>query len=141
MKVSRVVNVEEKAKEKLIKAKNNDPSRHVFISFAHEDMAEINLFRGQAKNENTDFTFDDHSVKQAYNSSDADYIKRKIREKIDRCSVTAVYLSDKSANSGVYKGDTPPSNVPVAFKENKCKAVQWTHENLKKAIEDASTKR
>tara|TARA_R110001592_G_scaffold16881_12_gene71704 strand:+ start:24635 stop:25138 length:504 start_codon:yes stop_codon:yes gene_type:complete len=151
--------LEEKAKEKLIKAKNNDPSRHVFISFAHEDMAEINLFRGQAKNENTDFTFDDHSVKQAYNSSDADYIKRKIREKIDRCSVTAVYLSDKSANSewvnweiqeslkrgkgviGVYKGDTPPSNVPVAFKENKCKAVQWTHENLKKAIEDASTKR
>ena len=70
-----------------------------------------------------------------------------------------VYLSDKSAKSewvnweiqesikrgkgviGVYTGDKPPTNLPSAFTDNKCKAVKWTHDNLKRAIEEASTKR
>lgn len=135
-----------------------DISRHVFISFDHEDLDEVNLLRGQAKNDKLDLHFDDHSVKEPYDSANADYIKRNIREKIDRCPVTVVYLSEKTASSkwvnweieeglqrgkgviGVYKGVTPPTRVPPAFQQNGCKAVRWEHAALTKAIEDASTK-
>src|SRR5262245_37657980 len=90
--------LEERAKEALQKSAR-ETSRHVFISFAYEDLDEVNLLRGQAKNENADLAFDDHSVKEAFDSANADYIKRQIREKIDRCSVTVVYLSKNSASS------------------------------------------
>lgn len=155
---SDVKSLEQKAKESL-KAASADTSRHVFISFANEDKNEVNLLRAQAKNEKTDLQFDDHSVKEAYDSKQADYIKRQIREKIERVSVTVVYLSESSAKSkwvdweiqeslkmgkgvvGVHKGDKPPRDVPPAFKENKCKVVKWSHEELSKAIEQASKKR
>lgn len=150
--------LEGKAKEKLSQA-TADTSRHVFISFAYEDVDEVNLLRGQAKNNNTDLQFDDFSVKEAFNSKNSDYIKRQIREKIDRCSVTVVYLSGNSAKSdwvnweieesfkrgkgviGVYKGDSPPQNLPGTFTNNGCKAVKWSHDALTKAIEEASLKR
>ncbi len=150
--------LEEQAKQKLSEAKG-DASRHVFISFDHEDLDEVNLLRGQAKNDKVDLQFDDHSVKEPFDSANADYIKRQIRDKIDRCSVTVVYLSEKTATSkwvnweieesikrgkgviGVYKGDKAPANVPPAFQQNGCKAVKWEHAALMKAIEDASTKR
>lgn len=150
--------LEDKAKEKLSQA-DADTSRHVFISFANEDLDEVNLLRGQAKNDKTDLQFDDYSVKEAIDSKNADYIKRQIREKIDRCSVTVVYLSDNSAKSpwvsweieesfkrgkgviGVYKGDAPPKNLPSTFTNNGCKAVKWSHDELTKAIGEASKKR
>lgn len=150
--------LEDKVKQQLAKAKD-DVSRHVFISFDHDDLDEVNLLRGQAKNDETDLQFDDHSVKKPYDSIDADYIKRQIREKIERCSVSVVYLSDKAAASkwvnweieeslkqgkgviGVYKGDKPPAKTPPAFQQNGCKAVKWEHSALIKAIEEASTKR
>lgn len=156
---SDIKSLEERAKQKLTDAAKGDISRHVFISFDHEDLNEVNLLRGQAKNEKVDLQFDDHSVKEPYDSTNADYIKRQIREKIDRCSVTVVYLSEKTASSkwvnweieesikrgkgviGVYKGDKVPSSVPPAFQQNGCKSVKWEHAALTKAIEDASTKR
>lgn len=153
-----IQSLSEKVKQKLTDAKS-DVSRHVFISFDHEDLNEVNLLRGQAKNDKVDLQFDDHSVKEPFDSTNADYIKRQIREKIDRCSVAVVYLSDKTASSkwvnweieesikrgkgviGVYKGDKAPTRVPPAFQQNGCKAVKWEHAALTKAIEDASTKR
>ncbi len=155
---SDVKSLEQKAKETL-KAASGDTSRHVFISFAYEDNDEVNLLRGQAKNDKTDLQFDDHSVKEAFDSKNSDYIKRQIREKLERVSVTVVYLSPSSARSkwvdweieeslkmgkgviGVHKGDKPPREVPPAFKENKCKIVKWSHEELSRAIEKASKKR
>ncbi len=155
---SDIRSLEDKVKQRLAEAKG-DVSRHVFISFDHEDLDEVNLLRGQAKNDKTDLQFDDHSVKEPYESTNADYIKRQIREKIDRCSVTLVYLTDKTASSkwvnweieeslkrgkgviGVYKGDAPPAKKPAAFQQNGCKAVQWEHAALTQAIQDASTKR
>ena len=155
---SDIKRLEELAKKKLSEAKA-DASRHVFISFDHEDLDEVNLLRGQAKNDNVNLQFDDHSVKEPFDSSDADYIKDEIRKKIDRCSVTVVYLSEKTASSkwvnweieesielgkgviGVYKGDKAPTNAPSAFKRNGCKFVKWEHAALMKAIEEASTKR
>lgn len=155
---SDIKSLEEKVKQRLAEAKG-DVSRHVFISFDHEDLNEVNLMRGQAKNDNVDLQFDDHSVKEPYDSINADYIKRNIREKIDRCSVTVVYLTDKTASSkwvnweieeslkrgkgviGVYKGDTSPTMMPPAFQQNGCKAVKWEHAAMMKAIEEASTRR
>lgn len=150
--------LEEQAKQMMAEAKA-EISRHVFISFDHEDLAEVNLLRGQAKNEKVDLQFDDHSIKEPFDSTNADYIKRQIRKKIDRCSVTVVYLSEKTASSrwvnweieesikrgkgviGVYKGGKGPTHVPPAFRQNGCKSVKWERAALMKAIEDASRKR
>ena len=150
--------LEESAKQKLREA-STDVSRHVFISFAYEDVADVNLLRGQAKNERSDLQFDDYSVREAFDSANADYIKSQIRERIDKTSVTVVYLSADSAKSrwvnweieeslrrgkgviGVYKGDAPPATLPTAFAENGCKSVKWTHDGLMKAIEDANQRR
>jgi hypothetical protein len=86
--------LEQKAKEALQGGKRN-----VFISFATEDMNEVNLLRGQAKNEKSDIEFNDHSVREPYNSERAEYIKRKIAERINRTSATVVYLSPNVAKS------------------------------------------
>jgi hypothetical protein len=150
--------LEDRAKQRLRDA-GSDVSRHVFISFAHEDLDEVNLLRGQAKNEGTDLEFSDYSVKEPFDSANADYIRRQIRERIDQTSVSIVYLTPNSAKSpwvnweieeslrrgkgvvGVYKGESPPRDLPPAFVENKCKSVQWTHEGLARAIEEASANR
>lgn len=150
--------LEDAAKEKL-KDADSAQNRHVFISFANEDMDDVNLLRGQAKNDKSDLNFHDYSVKEAFDSTNADYIKRQIREKIERTSVTIVYLSKDSATSkwvnweieeslklgkaviGVYKGDSIPKNLPKAFFENGCKAVKWDHEAMTKAIKEASGRR
>jgi hypothetical protein len=150
--------LEKKAKQKLMDAKA-DISRHVFISFAYEDFEEVNLLQGQAKNDKTDLQFDDFSVKEAFDSDNADYIRRQIRDRIESCSVTIVYLSEKNADSkwvnweieeslrrgkgviGVYKGNVVPSRLPSAFKQAACKAIKWEHAALSKAIEDAAKKR
>lgn len=145
--------LEEKAKKVLSNGKKN-----VFISFSHEDMDEVNLLRGQAKNDSNDLEFSDYSVKVPFNSKDADYIKRKITEKIEKVSVTAVYITKDSAKSdwvkwevekslkmgkgviAVYQGDTAPK-MPSFITDNGIKAVQWNHDALGKAIDEASKKR
>jgi hypothetical protein len=62
-------------------------TRHVFLSFVAEDLDYVNLFRGQAKNKNTSLSFDDYSVKVPYNSTQAGYIRGKIKDKIRTASV------------------------------------------------------
>ncbi|GAA5661730.1 hypothetical protein Brsp07_00190 [Brucella sp. NBRC 14130] len=86
--------LEEKAKAALQGGKRN-----VFISFATEDMNEVNLLRAHAKNENSDIEFNDHSVREPYDSERAEYIKQKISERISRSSVCVVYISDNTAQS------------------------------------------
>ena len=137
--------------------------RNVFISFSFEDQNEVNLLRGQAKNPATGLEFTDNSVKMPFNSKDAEYIKRKIREKINRASVTMVYLSEKSLNSdwvkweieqsikmgkgviAVYKGDIPPANIPKYISDNitdKNKGiVKWSHDAISTAVDRAANKR
>lgn len=150
--------LEEKARQSL-KETAADTSRHVFISFAIEDEDEVNLLRGQAGNDKTELEFDDFSLRDAIKSENEDYIKQKIRERIDRVSVTAVYLSNDSAKSewveweiaeslkrgkgviGVYKGDAPPTQLPLAFKQYGLKTVKWAHQDLMQGIEAASRKR
>ncbi|CAH0533234.1 hypothetical protein VST7929_01098 [Vibrio stylophorae] len=149
--------LEKKAKEHLRSA--GESKRNVFISFSSDDMDEVNLLRGQAKNEGVDLEFSDHSVKKAYNSDQDEYIKRQIRGKIEKASVTMVYLSPNSIESkwvkweieqskkmgkgviAVYKGNEPPANIPSHIRDNASSIVQWKHASMMEAIEDASTNR
>jgi hypothetical protein len=96
--------LEEKAKAALQGGKRN-----VFISFATEDMDEVNLLRAQAKNEKSDIEFNDHSVQEPYNSDRAEYIRRKIAERINRTSTTVVYLSTNTAQSKWVKWEVEKS--------------------------------
>lgn len=96
--------LEEKAKAALQSGKRN-----VFISFATEDMDEVNLLRAHAKNENSDIEFNDHSVREPYDSERAEYIKRKIEERISRSSTTVIYLSKNVAQSKWVKWEVEKS--------------------------------
>lgn len=98
-----------KSLEQKAKAALNEGKRNVFISFATEDMDEVNLLRGQAKSDNTDIEFNDHSVREPYDSVQAEYIKRKISERINRASVTVVYISNDTAQSKWVKWEVEKS--------------------------------
>lgn len=88
-KIGDIRALEEKARSALQGGKRN-----VFISFAAEDLDAVNLLRAHAKNENSDIEFNDHSVREPYDSERAEYIKRRITERITRASYTVVFLSD-----------------------------------------------
>ena len=59
-----------------------------FLSFVEEDLNVVNLFRGQAKNEDNDLEFDDYSIKEPFDSSSADYIGRGIAAQIKFATLT-----------------------------------------------------
>lgn len=126
--------------------------RNVFISFAYEDVNDVNLLRGQAKNDNSPLEFNDWSVSEPYNSERAEYIRQRITERILQSSVTVVYVSNDSAKSewcdwevrqsiklgkqviGVFKGqEAPHVNFP-ALRDHGIRSVPWSE--LAKTIEE-----
>jgi hypothetical protein len=129
--------------EQKAKAALQEGKRNVFISFATEDMNEVNLLRAHAKNENSDIEFNDHSVREPYDSERAAYIKQKITERINRSSVTVVYLSNSTAQSqwvqweveksislgkkviAVHPEGKAPAQSPRWISENQIKTVPW----------------
>lgn len=147
--------LEQRAKESL---KHGGGKCNVFISFSSDDLDEVNLLRGQAKNENSDIEFNDWSLKEPFDSKKADYIKRGIRERIRQCSVTVVYMSEKTADSkwvnweiresiamgkgvvAMHKGDKAPSRLPKAVTDNNVPVVPWDQRELTKAIKEQSGK-
>lgn len=151
--------LEQLAREKL-RGESSPDRRNVFISFDYEDVQDVNLLRGQAKNENSDLVFNDWSLKEPFNSKRAEYIKKGISQKIENSSVTVVYISNNTANSrwvnwevnqslklgkgvvAVYRGDSPPARMPKAISGNLDKVTlqKWEHKGLAKAIEDAAKK-
>lgn len=151
-------NLEQRAKESL-KEGDGGGKRNVFISFSSEDLDEVNLLRGQAKNENSNIEFNDWSLKEPFDSEKADYIKRGIRERIRQSSVTVIYVSDKTADSkwvdweireslamgkgvvAMHKGNTPPKRLPKSITDNQIKVVPWNQKQLAKAIEKESESR
>ena len=131
----------------------DQPRRNVFLARAYEDEAQVNLFRGQARNPASELEFNDHSLKEPFDSENSDYIRNGIREHIRRSSTTVVFLSEHSAGSawvdweiresvrlgkkvvGIYTGTTPP-RMPSAFTELGLKAIPWRHEDLMREIDD-----
>jgi MTH538 TIR-like domain (DUF1863) len=71
-----------------------DTARRVFTSFRGEEKNRVNGLRLLAANDKLDIEFYDESVRTAYNSVNADYIKGRIREKIRRTKVTLCMLSE-----------------------------------------------
>jgi hypothetical protein len=67
--------------------------KRVFISFRHEDKPQVNGLRLLAANDKFNIEFYDESLGKAIDSEDAKYIKTKIKEKIDRTSVTVCMIS------------------------------------------------
>lgn len=146
-----------RAREDLRKAGEGRCS--VFISFSSDDLDEVNLLRGQAKTENSDIEFVDRSLRKPFDSERADYIKQNIRARIRQCSVTVVYVSEKTASSrwvdweireslalnkgvvAMYKGNTLPQRLPRAISENKIQVVPWDQKKLTEAINKASRDR
>ncbi len=59
-----------------------------FLSFVEEDLNLVNLFRGQAKNDNSDLEFADYSIKDPFDSRNADYIARGITDQLRLASLT-----------------------------------------------------
>ena len=118
--------LEEKAKRALEQGKR----RNVFISFAFEDVDSVNLLRAQAKNERNELEFNDRSVREAYDSDRAEYIRRRLAERINQASTTVVYASEHTASSRwvewevnkslelgkrvivTYAGNAPPPRLP-----------------------------
>jgi len=132
--------LEDKAKQVLQGGKRN-----VFISFATEDMSEVNLLRATAKNDNSDLEFNDHSVRVPYNSKRADYIKQKITERIERSSYCVVHLSKNTAQSqwvkweveksislgktviATHTKDGKPAKMPGWVQKHGIKVVTWSN--------------
>ena len=109
-----------------------------------EDLNEVNLLRGQAKNDNVPIEFNDWSILRSHHSEKAPYIKQKISDRISQCSVTVVYLSNNATQSswvgweiaesirqgkeviGVYPGQTKPQNLPEAMQIPGVRCVPWS---------------
>lgn len=145
--------LEQLAKEKLKGKKDASEKRNVFISFDSGDIDAVNLLRGQAKKDGSDLEFNDWSLKEPFDSKKAEYIKRGIRERIRQSSVTICYVSNKTAKSkwvdwevkeslrlgkkviAVYQGDSAPSSIPTAIKDNGISLVKWNHKEIMKVID------
>ena len=74
-------------------------AKRVFLSFVEEDLELVRLFRGQAKNRNSDLEFADYSVHEPYDSTNAAYIKSRIRERIRLASVTICLIGETTHRS------------------------------------------
>lgn len=68
-------------------------AKRVFLSFIVEDRDHANGVRLLAKNPNNELEFFDESVQEPFESTNAEYLRRKIKEKIDRTSVTVCLIS------------------------------------------------
>ncbi len=67
-------------------------AKRVFISFKAEDEKQVRGLRLLNANENFDVDFYDESVRTAIRSENETYVRQKIREKINRTSVTVCLI-------------------------------------------------
>jgi len=136
-----------------------EPRRRVFLSFRGEDKTLVDLFRGQAKNKNTDLDFIDFSLRAPFNSENAEYIKRGIRERIRQSSVTVVLIAESTYKSewvdweiresvrlgkgvvGVRLKDDSSIRTPDAIEEHGFRVVGWNHAEIRQAIDKAAENR
>jgi hypothetical protein len=70
--------------------------KRVFLSFLAEDAPTVNGLRLLSANPRHQIEFYDESVRTPFDSANADYIKRQIRDKINRTSITVCVLSQNT---------------------------------------------
>src|SRR5258706_6581497 len=71
--------------------------RRVFISFHKEDAAQLNGFNLMARNPRVALDFYNNSLRDSINSERRDYVKRIIRELINRASVLICLIGNGTA--------------------------------------------
>lgn len=75
------------------------PKRRIFISFDHDDSAQVSGFLGLRQFVDN-FEFYNHKLDRRINSSDVEYVQRVIRDEYIRpASVTVVLIGNRTANS------------------------------------------
>jgi len=129
--------------------------KRVFLSFIGEDRQRVQGLRLLAANPDYDLEFYDESVRSPIDSSDADYIKRKIREKLGRTTVTVCLISedtwkspwvdweleesDEKANTIIAMAlkDVPEAVLPALIKTKGLKFHAWNPAYLGKLIAEA----
>lgn len=135
-------------------------ARNVFLSFVEEDISSANFFRGQAKNPRNPLEFSDYSVKEAFNSAKADYIKSGITKLIKRASVTICLIGRSTYKSKWVDWEINKSGelqkgilgvrlhsdvlskllttIPSALKSVSAPILDWNAELIVEAIEKAA---
>jgi hypothetical protein len=131
---------------------NQPTRRRVFLSFAHDDLNQVRGLRLLASNPDYDLEFYDESVKVAMDSDDAEYVKRQIREKISRSSVTVCLVGlsthasewvDWELRESVQRGNTiitmalkgvDSAVVPAVAKQLKVTLWEWDPAFLRSLI-------
>ena len=73
--------------------------KRVFLSFIEEEKQRVSGLRLLAANPDYDLEFYDESVRAAIVSRDAEYVKRRIREKINRTSIAVCLISENTHTS------------------------------------------
>jgi glycerophosphoryl diester phosphodiesterase len=137
-RVGNLSKLEEQAKRTLSQTRRN-----VFISFAYEDIDEVNLLRAHSKNELSEIAFSDWSISEAFDSTNGEYIRRQVTERIKQASLTVVYVSSSTVTSkwvewevtksvelgkrvlAVHSGATRPHKLPSWIERNRIKVVPW----------------
>lgn len=90
------------------------PVRRVFISFMVEDLNYATLMAAWSANDNDDFAMYDERLKVAIDSTNAEYIKTKLRPKIERASALVCLIGKLTSGSRWVKWE-----VEHARKNNK----------------------
>lgn len=73
--------------------------KRVFLSFKMENKKQVDGIRLLAWNDDFDLEFYDESVRSAYDSDNASYIKSQIKPKINRASVVVGFLGANTYQS------------------------------------------
>lgn len=73
--------------------------KRIFLSFSSDNLDQVRGFRLLAKNPNYDLDLYDESIKTAIESTNADYIKKVIGDKISRASVTLCLIGKTTHQS------------------------------------------
>jgi hypothetical protein len=73
--------------------------KRVFLSFLAEDKQRVDGLRLLAANPNYDLEFYDESLRVPIESNQAEYVKKRIKEKINRPSITVCLISENTHTS------------------------------------------
>lgn len=124
--------------------------RNVFISFAVEDEAQVNLLRVQSKDPDFDMYFRDYSVKEPFDEK----WKAQVRERIAQTSATIVMTSEYSANSEAVNWEIEESYrqgkkvigvrvhrdrddpIPPALLAHGVPIINWDRDEIKRLLQE-----
>ncbi len=155
-RASDIKDLEEIARREIRERRPARPRKRVFLSFRGEDVDLVNLFRGQAKNQNSDLDFIDFSLQVPFASDNAEYIRRGIRERIRNSSVTIVLVGETTHQSewvdweiresirlgkgviAVKLRDDSSLRIPPALGDHGIDPLPWDQNRISEAIQEVA---